>query len=51
MGICCVHNNVIEPKNLIDFPYKKKYSNLLNRNISRENEKLINLKENEKKNK
>ena len=50
MGICCVHNNVIEPKNLIDFPYKKKYSNLLNRNISRENEKSINLKENEKKN-
>ena len=50
MGICCVHNNVIEPQSIVDFSNKKRISNKLNRNLIKENEKSTHLKENEKKN-
>ena len=50
MGICCVHNNVIEPQSVVDFSKKKKIANIINGNLIKENEKSTNLKENEKKN-
>ena len=50
MGICCVHNNVIEPQSIVDFSTKKRIANIINGNLIKENEKSTNLKENEKKN-